>query len=424
MNEKLFQFIWQNRHFNLRNLATTTGQKIEIIKSGILNLHQGPDFLNGKLKIGETLWAGSIELHLKSSDWQKHNHSKDPNYDNVILHVVFENDKDLKLNIPTLELKGRISANLLGRYSEFMQSTLFIPCQSQIINTDPLVFSSWKERMLVERLEQKVSQILILLESNKYHWEEVFWWMLAANFGMKVNSSSFEKIARTIPLKILTKHKFQLIELEALLLGQAGLLDTYFEDSYAILLKREYKFLKKKYNLEKVHYPLYFLRMRPANFPTIRLAQLAALINRSNHLFSLIKNEKDLNIIMSYFNVEANDYWHYHYHLGEETSFKRKFIGKEKVRNIMINTIIPILFTYAKVNKIESIKEQTLNWLSKIAAEKNKVTTGFQNIGVENLNAFDSQALLHLKKEYCNYKRCLECSIGSNILKLSGSPVV
>ena len=424
MNEKLFQYIWQHRYFNLRELYTTTGQKVEILNSGILNVHQGPDFLNGKLKIGDTLWAGSIELHLKSSDWEKHNHSVDSNYSNVIIHVVFEDDKDLEINIPTLELKNRISGSLLGMYYNLMQSTFFIPCQNQICNTDHLVFTAWKERMLVERLEQKVTQIMVLLESNKYHWEEVFWWMLAANFGMKVNSQSFEKIARTIPLKVLTKHKFHLIELEALLLGQAGLLDRNFEDSYPILLKKEYDFLKKKYKLEKVHYPLFFLRMRPANFPTIRLAQLAALINKSNHLFSIIKNERDLNKIKELFSVEANDYWHYHYHLGEETSYKRKILGKEMVQNIIINTIVPILFTYGKVNNNESIMEQSLNWLRKIPSEKNKITKGFLSIGITTESAFDSQALLHLKKEYCDYKKCLECSIGSNILKNSGSPVV
>ncbi|MEO5967811.1 MAG: DUF2851 family protein, partial [Ferruginibacter sp.] len=186
MNEKLFQYIWQHRYFNLRNLVTTSGQKLTIINPGILNTHQGPDFLTGKLKIDETLWAGSIELHLKTSDWEKHNHSLDPNYNNVILHVVFENDKDLKLNIPTLELKNRVSGSMLGMYYNLMQSSSFIPCQNQLCNTDKLVFNSWKERMLVERLEQKVAQIIVLLESNKYHWKEVFWWMLASNFGMKV----------------------------------------------------------------------------------------------------------------------------------------------------------------------------------------------------------------------------------------------
>lgn len=417
MNERLLQYIWQLQYFNTRNLHTTLGESLQIIHAGTYNSNQGPDFLNGKIKIGDTTWAGHIEMHINASDWHSHNHSNDKNYGNVILHVVWKNDLADILPFPTLELQQHVSSLLLNRYEELIQSAQFIPCQQHIRQVSALSFTSWKERLLIERLQQRATGIQAMLQGNKQHWEETFWWLLARNFGAKINSDSFEKIAQSIPLSILAKHKNQVQQLEALLMGQAAMLDKIFEDDYPNMLRREYQFLQKKYGLKKAHAPLYFLRMRPANFPTIRLAQLAMLVHESHHLFSIVKEEDDLHKVKSHFELAANDYWHYHYVFDEETAFKRKVLGEQMIQNIFVNTIVPILYAYGSINDSERYKTKAILWMENLAAEKNSITKGFEQLGVHNHTAFDSQALIQLKNVYCNYKLCLQCMVGNQVLK-------
>ena len=417
MTERLLQYIWQFQYFNNSSLQTTDTQPVQVINSGIYNTNQGPDFLNAKIKIDDTIWAGSVELHIHTSDWQEHNHSKDKNYSNVILHVVWNDDVDLKLSFPTLELKNIVPKLLLKKYEELMQDTQFIPCEKQLHRIEPLLMISWKERLLIERLQQKTIYIERLLDKAKMHWEEIFWWMLARNFGIKVNSDAFEKIAQSISINILSKHKAQLIQLEALLMGQSGLLENEFKEDYPVMLQKEYRFLQQKYKLKQVHAPLYFLRMRPANFPTIRLAQLASLIQQSEHLFSQIKETTDFSKIEKLFSVTANDYWHYHYVFDEISSFKKKTLGKQMINNILINTVVAVLYAYGYFNNNESYKNKALHWMANIISEKNSITEGFQSLGVENKTACDSQALIQLKNEYCDHKRCLQCAIGNKILK-------
>jgi hypothetical protein len=417
MTEKLLQFIWQFQYFNNRNLQTTQGDTLQILQHGTYNTNQGPDFLNARIKAGNTIWAGNIEMHVNTSDWNAHQHSIDKNYSNIILHVVWKNDAVLSLPFPTLELQPHVSSILLSRYEELMQSARFIPCQQHIRSVSALSFIAWKERLLIERLQQRTLYVEKLLHKNNQHWEETFWWMLARNFGIKINSDSFEKIAQSIPVNILAKHKNQVQQLEALLMGQAALLDKIFEDDYPNMLRREYVFLQKKYGLIKAHAPLYFLRMRPANFPTVRLAQLAMLVQQSHHLFSLIKEAENLQQVHELLNVTANDYWHYHYVFDETTPFKKKKLGEQMVQNICINTIIPLLYAYGNINNNEKFKSKALQWLEMLAAEKNAITKGFQQLGVENKSAFDSQALIQLKNEYCNYKLCLQCAVGNQVLK-------
>ncbi|MEO5945136.1 MAG: DUF2851 family protein, partial [Ferruginibacter sp.] len=255
-----------------------------------------------------------------------------------------------------------------------------------------------------------------MLQKNKQHWEETFWWLLARNFGIKINSDAFEAIAQSLPLNILAKHKNQIHQLEALLLGQAGLLEKDFTEDYPRMLQKEYIFLRKKYDLPQIHISLYFLRMRPANFPTIRLAQLAALIQESLHLFSKIKEAEDIEEVEKLLAVTANDYWNYHYVPDESTAFKKKALGKQMIQNILINTVIPVLYAYGLFNKNEILKSKALQWLEKTSAEKNNITKGFQSLGIENKNAFDSQALIRLKNEYCDHRLCLQCAIGNKIL--------
>ena len=421
MTERLLQYIWQFQHFNSSGLQTTDEQSLQIIHPGIYNTNQGPDFLNAKIKIDHTIWAGSIELHIHTSDWQQHDHSNDKNYNNVILHVVWNNDHELQLPFPALELQNRVSKLLLKKYDELMHATQFIPCEGQIRQVNAITITSWKERLLVERLQNKAQYVEKLLQQSKQHWEEIFWWILARHFGTKINSDAFEKMAQSLPLNILAKHKHQIQQLEALLLGQAGLLDKEFEEAYPLMLQKEYHFLQKKYKLNKIHASVYFLRMRPANFPGIRLAQLAALIQQSQHLFSTIKETDNINDVIKLFSVTANDYWHYHYVFDEATAFKKKTLGRQMIRNIMINTVVPVLYAYGYFNNNESYKNKAMQWMEQLAAESNNITNGFELLGIENKTAFDSQALIQLKNEYCDQKRCLQCAIGNRILSLSGS---
>lgn len=417
MTERLLQYIWQFQHFNKNELTTVDGEPLQILHVGTFNTNQGPDFLDAKIKVGTTTWAGSIELHVNTSHWQQHKHSNDKNYKNVILHVVWQNDKSIGLPFPSLELKGKVSGILLKRYDELMEKHGFIPCEKIIQQVPAITWIAWKERLLVERLQQKSMLILEYLKENNNHWEETFWWLLARNFGLVVNSDAFEKIAQSLPVSVLAKHKNQLQQVEALLFGQASLLDKNFTEDYPLMLQKEYCFLQKKYKLQPVKEALHFLRMRPANFPTIRLAQLAVLIQQSNHLFSKIKETTSLKDIKKMFAVTANDYWHYHYIFDEAVSFKKKNLGSQMINNIIINTIIPVVFAYGYYHKEDVFKDKALKWMEEMAAEKNVITNGFAALGIENKNAFDSQALIQLKKFYCSKKRCLECAVGNKLLK-------
>jgi hypothetical protein len=401
MTEKLLQFIWQFQYFNKTELLTAGGDPVQVIFPGQHNTNQGPDFSDAKIKIDKTTWAGSVELHIKTSDWNKHNHQDDENYSNVILHVVWEDD-GTENNIPVLELKDRISKILLQRYEELMNSSSFIPCEKNIVSIRDITWKSWKDRLLAERLMRKAKTVETYLQQNNYHWEEIFWWMLARNFGIKVNTDTFEAIARSVPLNMLGKHKSGVIQLEALLFGQAGLLGNKYKEDYPKLLWREYKFMKGKYKLRPVHQPIYFLRMRPGNFPTIRLAQLATLVSESSHLFSKIKEAETAKELQQWFDVTANDYWHYHYRFDEITSFKKKNLGTAMIDNIIINTVVPVLFAYGTYHDENKYKDKALKWLEETPPESNSITKGFQQLGVENKNAFASQALIELKNEYCN----------------------
>ncbi len=416
MTEKLLQFIWQFQYFNKSELVSDSGETVKIIFPGQDNTNQGPDFKNAKIKIQKTLWVGNVELHLKTSDWFKHHHQSDKNYANVILHVVWENDSTAN-QVPVVELKSRVSKILLQRYEELMNSSSFIPCEKMIHSVRDIIWKSWKERLLAERLLRKAKIVETYLQQNNYHWEETFWWLLARNFGMKVNTDAFEAMARSIPLTILSRQKNQIHQLEALLLGQAGLLEDKFEEDYPQLLQREYDFQKNKHKLKPSPVPLFFLRMRPGNFPTIRLAQLAMLVHDSAHLFSKIKDTNSIKDVKQLFDVTANDYWHYHYRFDEASSFKKKKLGDAMIDNIIINTVCPVLFAYGNYHDENNYKEKALKWLEQTTAETNSITKGFLKLNLENKNAYDSQALIELKNEYCNKKRCLECSVGNYLLK-------
>lgn len=417
MTERLLQYIWQFQYFNRSELQTTDGEEVVVILPGSLNKNQGPDFLNAKIKIGNTIFAGTIEVHCKASEWEKHQHHKDNNYRNVILHVVNEKDASFDNHIPVLELQSRISNIMLEQYEKLMAETSFVACAGSIHTIKDITWFSWKERLLVERLTRKAEKIQILLEENRAHWEETFWWLLARSFGTKVNGDAFEALARSLPVTILSKHKNSIHQLEALLLGQANLLNRNFEEEYPRLLQREYRFLKTKYDLKPVDVPVQFLRMRPGNFPTIRLAQLAMLISSSSHLFSKILETENVEEVKKWLTCTANDYWHYHYHFHLQSNFKKKALGTSMIDSIIINTIVPSLFAYSVYHKSEPHKAKSLRWLEQISTENNSILSGFALLSVKSNSAYDSQALIELRNEYCTKKRCLECSVGNAILK-------
>jgi len=420
MTEKLLHFIWQFQYFNTNELKIVDGEVLQIVKQGILNQNQGPDFLNATLVIENVKWVGNIELHINASDWRKHHHQKDKNYNNVILHVVWNNDEPILMNdklLPTLILQDRVPKVLLQKYEQLMNEQTNIPCQSFLPALSSIGWTSWKERLVVERLEQKSAKVLELLEQNNHHWEEVFWQMLTANFGIKVNAESFENVAKSISVNILAKHKNQIHQLEALLFGQAGLLDENFVNDYPKLLQREYKLLQHKYQLKKPATRVVFLRMRPASFPTIRLAQLAMLIYNSVHLFSKIKEQNSVDDVKKMFSVTANDYWHYHYQLDEASNYKVKNLGDDMIDSICINTIVPVLFAYGLLMNHQASKDKAILWLQHLSAENNSITKTWKANKIENATSFDSQALIQLTNHYCKPKRCLQCAIGNQILK-------
>ena len=424
MHERLLQYIWQYQYFNKQSLMLNTGETLQVISAGEFNSNQGPDFANARIKIGTTAWAGNIEVHVKASEWFNHGHETDDRYSNIILHVVWNDDRFIldKFNnlVPTLELKQRVSKLLLEQYDHWMHSPEHIPCGKQLQQLSALVWQNWKERLLAERLMQKTKAILQHVEQTGNHWEEVLWRMLCRYFGGHINAASFEQLAVSVPVKILAKNKNQIHQLEAMLLGQAGLLNQHFKEDYPRMLSREYLFCKAKYQLgQHLVVPPAFLRMRPGNFPTVRLAQLAMLIHSSGPLFSVILETADINDIKKIFNITANDYWHYHFRLDEKTAFQPKTLGSQMIDTVIINTVVPVLFTYGFYSDDHAAKEKAIRWLEELETEKNSHTKLYTALGIKPKNAFDSQALLQLKKNYCDLKRCLECAAGNAILKRS-----
>ncbi|MBI1342746.1 MAG: DUF2851 family protein [Terrimonas sp.] len=416
MNEKLLQFIWQFQYFNTGELETTDQERLQILKPGFSNQHQGPDFTDAKIKIHNTHWAGNIEIHVCTSDWLKHGHQNDSNYNNVILHVVWKNDIQFP-NIPVLELCNRVPGLLLQKYKELMNQSNFIPCESNLQTVHELTWKNWKTRLVAERLERRGETVTRFLGQNNYHWEETYWSLLARNFGYMVNADAFESIARSIPVKILARHRNNILQTEALLIGQAGLLEKAYKDDYPLQLKDEYVYLKKKYKLKTVHIPLHFLRMRPGNFPTLRLSQLAMLVTRSHHHFSKIIAMPPLAEVIQAFDVAASEYWDSHYRFDQSSRYKKKKIGPSMIRNIIINTLCPVFYAYGDFHNDSRYKDRAIGFLEQTKAEINTVLKKFMHLGLENKTAFDSQSLMELKKQYCNLKNCLNCSIGNSILR-------
>ncbi len=421
MTEKLLQFIWQFQYLNKNGLCTTLGEPVNIIHPGQPNAHQGPDFFNGRVKIGAQEWAGHIELHLKSSDWFRHKHQTDPVYGKVILHVVWIHDSEVTdengQHIPVIELKGRIAGLLLNQYEQWMNTPRQIPCGNGLPSIDTLTWQHWLDRLLAERLLEKCSRVSKQLQVTENHWEEICWQLVCAYFGGPVNKESFRQIAVSLPLKILSRHRNVVPQIEALLLGQSGLLHKNFTGSYPQMLFREYQFLQKKYGLQVVNKPPVYLRMRPTEFPPIRLAQVAMILHKRENLFSRLLDCKDINEVRLLFDVTANDYWNEHFKPDAASGFQPKRTGKMLIDRVIINAVIPVLFSYGHHHLNDELRERVLGWLAAMPAESNTHTKIFANLGKKPANAGESQAMITLKQEYCDAKRCLDCSVGNQLLK-------
>lgn len=399
-------------------MTSSDGGEVEVISAGRHNPHQGPDFLEARVRIGGTLLVGNVEIHCKSSDWVKHAHQEDPNYRNVILHVVWENDQPPQLvKIPCIELKDRVPLRVILNFSKLLERGGHIPCRDQINTVSDTIWEQWKGELLLFRMNNRARQIKSLLLRNNFHWEEVFWWLTARGFGHAVNAQAFELIAQSIPYAVILRHRTVLVQLEAILMGQAGLLNKDFSDDYAKMLKNEYFFYQRKYQLEPIHLPVNFLRMRPVNFPTIRLSQLAMLVYQNHNIFYKVKNASSLQEAEKLFAVTANDYWHYHYHFDEESVYKPKTLGKTMTNLLMINAVIPMLYAYGVIMKEEESIAKSLEWMNALPAEKNSIIRQFSSRGISSVNAAGSQALIELKATYCDQFRCLDCMVGKAILE-------
>jgi len=424
MTEEFLHHIWKFRLFDQLELKTTTGEKIEIQKPGEHNFDAGPDFFNGKIKVGETLWAGNVEVHVNSSDWNRHSHQKDKAYDNIILHVV--NNVDIVLHrssgekIPTLEIKNRIHKKLYQNYLDFKSSNDWIPCANQIATVPEIILNSTKDKLLLERLQRKSIAIVNSLALNNNNWEETFYQNLARNFGFKTNAEPFELLAKSVPSIILGKHKNSLLQIEALLFGQAGMLFEHFSEKYPQQLQNEYAFLKQKFKLQPIEKHLWkYLRLRPINFPSIRIAQFANLIFNSSHLFSKVLELENASNLKKMMDVSVSEYWHSHFMLDRKSNNKPKHLGDESINNIIINTIVPFLFVYGKQKDDERYVNRALLFLEETLGENNSIIRKWEELGVPVKTAHSTQALLQLKNEYCNNKKCLSCSIGNYVLKNS-----
>ncbi len=404
--EQFLYFIWQFRLFDRRNLSCAGGETLEVINPGTLNKHAGPDFSRAALHIDGTLWIGNVEVHLRSSDWYFHHHQNDDAFESVVLHVVYEHDQEVRRRndtvVPTLVLEGRFPSDLLERYHAMMMEKNAFPCENQIRLVDQIAIESTLSRLIVERFEHKSADVFSRLDLLKGNWDETFYYFMASS----------------LPQQIFAKHKNSQFQVEALIFGQSGLLNTSLIEEYPKALFLEYGFLRKKYSLQMIDGSTWkFLRMRPQNFPTIRLAQFSALIARSSHLFSKVlelENLKDLYTLFE--DLPVNAYWKQHYHFNKAAKRVNLQIGAASIQNLIINTICPLLFSYGKYTDNATLTERVFNFLGDLPAEHNTIIGQYVNAGLKLDNAMMTQSLLQLNKYHCNQKKCLNCGIGIKIL--------
>lgn len=422
MNEDFLHYVWKFQKFSSEGLCTTKGESIQVLKVGVHNFDAGPDFLMGEVVIDDQLWAGMIELHLKSSHWYSHGHETDPAYDTVILHVVWEHDREVfredETPIPTLELKDRIEVGLLSNYFGLLyRNKQWINCESELGSIDDVIFNNWLDRMFMERLQLRSEFINEQLARSQNNWEALLFLMLCKNFGLKVNGDSFASIAQSIDYKVVQKCRQRIEWMEALLMGQGGMLQEPKVDDYHKKLRARYQHLESKFKLSNngVERPRFF-RLRPANFPTLRLSQFAMLWCEKVHLFSELLSANTSKDFYKLFDVSAGNYWDTHYNFGVKSAKRKKKLSKKFIDLLIINTVIPMKYCYAK-HQGKDISEEIIALANSVKSERNIIIDNFNRLRNLKGNALDGQGLLQLKKHYCDQNKCIQCAIGNSILK-------
>lgn len=422
MQESFLHFVWLTGSFRSSELYTTDKQEITIIKRGQPHQDGGPDFTHAKLRIGKQLWVGHVEIHVKSSEWFTHRHHQDKTYDTTILHVCYDCNQPVYRSdgsgIPCLELKTLVDPNLINRYEALIQTTSHIPCEQAAVRVDKSIKLMTLEQMMSKRLEERYEEILRETEKVGYDWNNLFYHQIFQAFGLRINKDPFGILANLLPYSLILKYADKPLKLEALLFGTAGFLASKGRDSYEQNLIQEYKFLQHKHDLQVMPVHAWkFLRLRPANFPTIRLAQLSLFLSHGEHLFSRIQESTNINDIYALFTTKVPTYWRTHFRFGEVASESAKNLGRGTIHLILINAVIPILFAYALYKKDEFQMEKTISLLESIPGEINKITLKYKKLGFSVSNASSTQGILHLAKYFCTFKRCLECPVGHQILR-------
>ena len=421
MKEDFLQYLWLHKKIDVLRLRTTDNERLEVVSVGQHNHNSGPDFFNGQVRIENQLWAGNIEVHIKSSDWFVHGHEKDAAYDNVILHVVYEYDADIfrrdNSTVPTLELKKFINQEVLHNYYKlFSSKQTWINCEQDINSVDKFTLKSWQERLYIQRLERKSKSIVGLLKASKNDWEAVLFKLLAKNFGLKVNGDAFNCMANSVAFSVVRKTSSSLKQLEALFFGQAKLLSGPGATDYYNTLQSDYKFLKQKFTLDyEGGVNVRFFRLRPSNFPTIRLSQLANLYHKEQQLFSKVISAEHLKELYALFQVNTSPFWKTHYTFEKVSKERSKKITKAFVDLLLVNTVLPLRFCYAK-QKGDPFNEDLLEIISEITSEKNSIVDGFNRLNQTAKSALESQAFIQLKTEYCDKNKCLHCAVGNALL--------
>ena len=425
MNEDFIYYLWKYQKFSTSQLQTSSKENIQVIQPGTHNTENaGPDFFNAQLIIGDQKWAGNVEIHVKSSDWFLHNHQQNSNYDSVILHVVWEYDTDVyrsnNTEIPTLEVQSYVSEKALNAYTKLYSKSnkKWINCENQVQEISDFTWKNWLERLYFERLGEKSFLAEKILKESKNNWEATLFIILAKGFGGNINGETFLKIAQSIPFQIIQKTKNS-VQLEALFFGQANLLNQNLEEEYYQLLSNEYEYLKHKYQLiPQVGLQVHFFKLRPPNFPTIRLSQLASLYSEYPNIFQELIINNSLAKISKILSVIASEYWDTHFNFGKETPKRTKKVSAAFIELLIINSILPLKLVYQKsVDKLNP--DSLLELIKNLKIEKNSIITNYKKLGVPVENAMDSQALLTLKKSYCEKKACLQCQIGYQLLSMT-----
>ena len=417
--EQLLHYTWRHKLLPLGELLTTDGRAVEVIDPGLHNRNAGPDFFNAKVRIGGTLWVGNVELHLKSSDWYAHGHDRDPRYNNVVLHAVYEHDCDVRTQagatLPVIEMKRFIPIELWCRYETLMNAPVQTPiaCAPRLAEVTEFAMNAWLERLVVERLQRKTETVSQMLDDCKGSWETCCYWLTAHYFGGKANAFAFELLARATPLTLLARYRDDRTRVEALLMGQAGLLDGFFNDDYPRLLQTDYEALRKGHSLTHISPHLWkFFRLRPGSFPTVRISQFASLVCSSHNFFSHLLETTDVHDLVAGFTATAADYWHDHYLFDKQTSNSPKGVGAMLTESLVINAWLPLLYVYGSLHGQPELCNRAVEMLRQLKPESNNVITRWKACGIKARDAADSQALLQLHSLYCDQRRCLDCQIG------------